>query len=103
MVNYMKYRLSFICVSPDGKHHEESNYDVSFSYNENQYGNGTSMYCKNLRPGYANYSFDIRYDRDYSNDRQIQYITDWALNTWNGENGSWKISNIHCYALEEII
>lgn len=97
----MKYRLSFVCVSPDGKHHEEQNYDVTFERCGFDYGNGMGMFCKNLKAGYANYNFDIRYDKDYHPDRQIQFILNWALNNWSGDDGSWKITFIQCTEVEK--
>lgn len=92
LVNYMKYELTFVCEKDGDKIAE--GYDVEFFYNENQYGNGTSMYCKNHAKGYYSPSYDIRYDRDYSADHQKEYILNWALNTWNGENGSYRITEI---------
>lgn len=90
--NYMKYLLDFICEN-DGDIVSQS-YDVEFFYDENQYGNGTFMSCDNHKEGYADYYFDIRYDRDYHKDEQMQYILNWALNTWNGKDGSYRITDI---------
>lgn len=97
LVNYMKYELTFVCEQ-DGDR-IELGYDVEFFYDENQYGNGTYMYCKNHDRGLYSPSYDIRYDRSYSADHQKEYILNWALNNWNGENGSYRITEI---AIKEI-
>lgn len=88
----MKYELNFVCES-DGDVVEQG-YDVEFFYNPNQYGNGTYMSCKNHKAGYANYNFDIRYNKDYHPESQVQFIVDWVMNTWNGKNGSYKTTAI---------
>ena len=88
----MKYELTFVCEK-DGDR-EELGYDVEFFYNPEQYGNGTFMSCENHKKGYADYYFDIRYERDYCVDEQKQFILNWALNTWSGKNGSWPITSI---------
>lgn len=88
----MKYELNFVCEK-DGDR-EAIVYDIEFFYNPDQYGNGTYMSCDNHKKGYANYYFDIRYDRDYTPDTQVQFIVDWVLNTWNGKNGSYRTTEI---------
>lgn len=88
----MKYELNFVCEK-DGDVVSKT-YDVSFFYNSNQYGNGTYMSCKDHVPGYQGYYIDIRYDRDYHKDKQVQYIVDWVLNTWNGNDGSYRTTSI---------
>ena len=95
----MKYELTFVCEK-DG-HVVEQGYDVSFSYDPSQYGNGTYMYCENHNPEYTDYSFDIRYDQEYSEDEQKQFILNWALNTWNGEKGSYRITQISIKEMDE--
>lgn len=88
----MKYDLRFVCEK-DGDAVEQG-YDVEFFYDPNQYGNGTHMSCENHKAGYTDYCYDIRYDRDYKKDRQVQYIVGWVLNTWSGNNGSYRATEI---------
>ena len=95
----MKYELHFVCEKDDDI--ISQTYDVEFFYNEKQYGNGTYMSCENHMKGYNDYYFDIRYDRDYCEDRQVQYIVDWVLNTWNGENGSYRTTAISVKVIAE--
>lgn len=95
----MKYELNFVCEK-DGDVVTEG-YDVEFFYNPNQYGNGTYMSCENHDNRYSSHYFDIRYDRDYTKDRQVQFIVDWVLNTWNGENGSYRTTAISVKEVED--
>ena len=88
----MKYELHFVCEK-DGDIVPQA-YDVEFFYNPEQYGNGTFMSCDNHAAGYADYYYDIRYDLDYAPDKQIQYIMNWVLNTWNGKDGSYRTTEI---------
>ena len=87
----MKYELCFVCVSTDGER-ETMTYDVKFSYDPDQYGNGTMMICKKYG-GRTEY-YDIRYNRDYHKDRPMQFILDWVLCTWSGERGSWRATEV---------
>ena len=88
----MKYELSFVCEK-DG-HKVEQGYDVEFFKDEDQYGNGTYMNCVNHKPEYADQLYDIRYEQSYDESKQIQFIVDWVLGTWNGENGSYRATSI---------
>ena len=66
----MKYELHFTCEKENDV--IEQGFDVEFFFDPDQYGNGTTMSCKNHSAGYADYYFDIRYEREYREDRQIQ-------------------------------
>ena len=87
----MKYELCFTCVSTDGER-ETMNYNVWFSYDPDQYGNGTMMICKK-KDSRTEY-YDIRYNRDYHKNEQMQFILNWVLNTWSGERGSWRATEV---------
>ncbi len=64
----------------------------SFSYDENQYGNGHYLDIK-MPEGYKN-SYDIRYDKTFNRKNKISYLTKWAENYWSGENGEYKLKSI---------
>lgn len=88
----MKYEVEFSCTN--GEQTVQEGYVVSFAYDPDQYGNGTFMRCENKNPMYCDFDFDIRYDRDYSEDRQMQFILDWVLNYWSGKKGSYRAFDV---------
>lgn len=91
----MKYGLDFVCVNADRTDSVHLAYDVKFSYDPNQYGNGTYMSClSHNRKESGDRYYDIRYERSYSKDRQMQFILDWVLNTWSGERGSYRATEV---------
>lgn len=91
----MKYELCFVVVSEDGSDKLNAGYEVRFTYDPEQYGNGTYMSCiSHDRTICSNRYFDIRYDRDYSKDQQMLFIAEWVLNTWTGKNGSYRATEI---------
>ena len=63
-------------------------YDVVFSTDNNNYGNGTYLKIGNDK------LYDLRYNQDYHKGQEIEFLTAWACNYWNGENGAYKLKDI---------
>ena len=96
------YELKIKIKDPESGDVKQKEFSVSFSYDEKQYGNGHSMYVK-LENSNTHWDqlYDIRYDKTFSKDAKMQYITHWAFNNWSGENGSWKIVKLSIECLHK--
>lgn len=87
------YRVTVTVENPEDKERETLTYDCSFTYDEEQYGNGTYLNFGKDR------TYDIRYDKDYSSDKPMQYLCDLCWWMWNGKNGAWVLKK---FSIEEI-
>ena len=84
-----QFKLVVKVVNPtDQTDEHEYKYDVRYSTDPSNYGNGTY-----LSIGEDKY-YDIRYDQEYHQGHEIEYLTTWACNYWSGENGSYKLTEI---------
>lgn len=71
---------------------------VSFSKDENTYGNGYYMRIDNAGLGFMN-AFDCRYDKRLHEKDLSEYAIRFMMeDLWTGENGSAK-----CFKVEELI
>ena len=80
----MKYNVEFKGTSNRGEYNMTGTVDI---YNSKcfKYGNGKSLTinCKDNSNGYnINESYDIRYDRSYSEKNEVVYITKFIKNNY---------------------
>jgi len=84
-----KYLLEVVIFNPsDPTETQCYNYDVIFSIDNNNYGNGTYLSIGD------NKLYDLRYNQEYHKGHEIEFLTAWACNYWNGENGAYKLKDI---------
>lgn len=70
-------------------------FDVIYTTDKNNYGNGTYLNIKGRDAGRTDsHLYDIRYNRDYHTGHEIEFLTAWACEYWNGENGAYILKNI---------
>lgn len=73
---------------------DDSNVNVHYSYNVTfstaNEGYGKKTY---LKIG-DDLTFDLRYNEDYHKGHEIEFLTAWACNHWNGENGAYILKDI---------
>ena len=92
----MKYRMTALISDP--KTEEGMNSDlfivlrVTFSHNKDDYGNGYRVMIKGDE-GFENL-YDLRYDTDFNANHKMTWLTEWAENYWNGENGAYQLKGI---------
>ena len=65
---------------------------VSFTHNEDDYGNGYWVMIKGDE-GFENF-YDLRYDKDFHANHKMAWLTEWAENYWNGENGAYILKGV---------
>lgn len=92
----MRYLLQVIITKPDFEPKfsvdKLLNFEVDFSFDENDYGNGAYVLIES-NDGFCR-SIDLRYDKNFCNDRKEVWLAQWAYNYWNGENGSYKVRRL---------
>lgn len=88
----MSYLLNVKAVLDESIHNCE--YKIDFIKSNSGYGNNTYMKVSNTITNITVWYLDIRYDRSYKSDRQLEYICKWACNNWSGDNDSYKLKEI---------
>lgn len=92
----MDYNMTVIINDP--KTAEGMNSDiflrlkVSFTHNEDDYGNGYWVMIKG-EEGFENY-YDLRYNKDFHASQKMTWLTSWAEAYWSGENGAYSLKGI---------
>ena len=80
-----KYLLTVTVANPENNNELETfSYDVRFSTRSEGYGKKTY-----LRIG-DSHNYDLRYDEEYHQGHEIEFLTAWACNNWNGTHGMLK-------------
>lgn len=87
----MKFNYT-LTLEIDGEK-EVFNPEVTFSKNENTYGNGFYMKVKNCGFGVCNV-FDCRYDQRLNPNKLNEFFIVFARDRWDGEDGSAKLIDI---------
>lgn len=92
----MKYTMSVIINDPNTEDGMNSDlflrFNVEFSHDENDYGNGYYVLIKGDE-GFSNY-YDLRYNKDFHAAHKIAWLADWADNYWSGKDGAYKLKSI---------
>lgn len=70
------------------------NYNVKFSKQPNGYGKKTYLHIGTEK------LYDLRYNEEYHEGHEIEFLTAWACNYWNGENGAYKLKDISIKTVE---
>lgn len=84
----MMYNVTVLLENPNCKtEHVTYEKEVSFHRDEEQYGNGTFMW-------FGDDYYDLRYNREYTSDTQVQFIHDFCVNRWDGTRGSWLLKEL---------
>lgn len=89
------YRASGNAYGTGEKATVEHDAVVEFSYDSEDYGNGYYMGIKSKGEAFGFNCVDVRYDKDFHPDSEVQYITDYFMKRYaNSWDGSWKLESI---------
>lgn len=69
--------------------------EIDFCKSDGDYGNGYHMGIDSSLEAFGFQGYDIRYDKDFCEDKKIQYIVKFYEDRFNGMNGSSKLIGIH--------
>lgn len=61
-------------------------------FDSDNYGNGCYISISDKKT-FENY-YDVRYDSRFKKDTPEEWLTEWAYNYWNGENGAYKVKQL---------
>ena len=96
----MKYSMQVVILNPKAEGMDSDmflNLKCYFSHDPETYGNG--YYLHIVGDGMEK-SYDLRYNTDFRSNRKISFITQWAENYWNGENGAYILKSISVKRLD---
>ena len=88
----MNYEMKVRITDPNTQNELSYKLECSFSYDEEQYGNGFFLGIEGK--DFSSQYFDLRYDRSFKKSEKEKWLEKWARNYWSGENGAWAIKSL---------
>lgn len=88
----MNYKMKVRIIKPNTQNELLYILECSFSYDEEQYGNGFFLSIEGK--DFSSQYFDLRYDRSFKKFEKEKWLEKWARNYWSGENGAWAIKSL---------
>lgn len=94
----MKYKMNVNITDPNTPEGMYSglifNLDCTFTYDEEQYGNGHYVAIRGKEMPFGREVIDLRYDQSFDRNNKEKWLEQWARSYWTGENGAWAIRSI---------